>query len=162
MPVVEVISQSLEQTAVLAQDLAQALEPGDIVLFEGELGAGKTTLIREIVSALGVDVATVSSPTFVLANEYDAANGLTVVHIDAYRLTGDDDEELALLGWDRLVAGDTVVLIEWAERISGLIDRPAVRVALEHVAESSRAIRLELPGGQARWDDLAQLLSAPE
>jgi tRNA threonylcarbamoyladenosine biosynthesis protein TsaE len=159
MSVVEVISQSLEQTAELAGALAEVLKPGDIVLLEGELGAGKTTLIREIVSALGVDMATVSSPTFVLANEYDAADGLTVVHIDAYRLAGDDDEELALLGWDRLTTEDTVVLIEWADRIAGLIDRPSVRVMLEHVAESSRVIRLELPDGQTRWADLAQHLS---
>ncbi len=160
MPVVEVLSQSLEQTADLARALAKALEPGDIVLLDGELGAGKTTLIRAIVSALGVDAATVSSPTFVLANEYDAADGLRVVHIDAYRLAGDDDEELALLGWDRLATGDTVVLIEWADRIAGLIDRPAVTVTLEHVAETSRAIRLVLPDKQARWDDLAGRLSA--
>ena len=160
MPVVEVISQSLEQTAEVAGALAEALEPGDIVLLEGELGAGKTTLIREIVSALGVDMTTVSSPTFVLANEYDAAGGLTVVHIDAYRLAGDDDEELALLGWDRLATGDAVVLIEWADRIAGLIDRPVVAVTLEHVAETSRAIRLELPDESRRWVDLASRYSS--
>lgn len=158
MPAIEVLSESLEQTAEVARALAQALEPGDIVLLEGELGAGKTTLIREIVAALGVDPATVSSPTFVLANEYDAAGGLRVVHIDAYRLAGDDDEELALLGWDRLATGDTIVLIEWADRIAGLIDRPCLRINLEHSSETARHIRLKLPDSQDRWADFLRLI----
>jgi len=145
VPIAEITSRSPEQTADFAAALAAELRPGDLVLLIGELGAGKTTLIRSLATALGVEARTVSSPTFVLANEYAGARGLRLVHIDAYRLVGDDEEELQLLGWDRLGGDDTIVLIEWADRIAHLIDRPALRLTLEHAGEDQRHITLEVP-----------------
>lgn len=145
MPAAEITSLSPEETGVVAAALAGALRPGDTMLLTGDLGAGKTTLIRALVAALGVDRRAVSSPTFVLANEYIGAGGLRIVHIDAYRLGGSDAEELELLGWDRLATADAIILVEWADRIEHLIDRPAVRLGLEHAGEHARRITIETP-----------------
>lgn len=101
---------SLEDTRALARDLAGVLAPGDVVLLDGELGAGKTTLVRALVGALGGDEGLVSSPTFVVVNEYPIPGGRTLVHADAYRLSGPDD--LDALGWDRLVGADSITLVE--------------------------------------------------
>lgn len=149
MQTAEITSLSPDQTADFAAALAAELKPGDLVLLVGELGAGKTTLTRALAAALGVDPRTVSSPTFVLANEYIGRGDLRVVHIDAYRLSGDDDEELERLGFDRLGGDDTIILIEWADRIAHLIDRPAMRLTLEHAGENERHITLEVPDSWA-------------
>ncbi len=149
MAVFTFLSTHVDQTHALAEALAGVLKPGDIVLLEGDLGAGKTTLIRALVSALGVNPARVSSPTFVLANEYQGSS-VRIVHIDAYRLHGDDDEELALLGWDHLATNDTIVLIEWADRIEQLIEQPALRIHMEHAGETERDVTLDIPD---EWTD---------
>jgi tRNA threonylcarbamoyladenosine biosynthesis protein TsaE len=88
---------------------------GRVVLLSGDLGAGKTTLAQAIVRGLGV-VEPVTSPTFTLVHEYDAPLG-RVRHLDLYRLHRPTD--LDALGWDELVAGDAVTLVEWPERAAG-------------------------------------------
>ncbi|MDD2201236.1 MAG: tRNA (adenosine(37)-N6)-threonylcarbamoyltransferase complex ATPase subunit type 1 TsaE [Firmicutes bacterium] len=103
------ISRSPNQTAALGYSLGRVLKPGDIICLEGDLGAGKTCLARGIARGLGVDEAVVSSPTFVLAQEYHGH--LKVYHLDLYRLTSSDEVEEA--GLDEYIWGDGVAIIEW-------------------------------------------------
>ncbi|MBA3848196.1 MAG: tRNA (adenosine(37)-N6)-threonylcarbamoyltransferase complex ATPase subunit type 1 TsaE, partial [Planctomycetes bacterium] len=93
--------QGLEATKGLAQRLARQMAPGDILLIDGELGAGKTTLVRSLVEAFGGDPALVASPTFTLCNQYQAR--LRVAHVDAYRLDG--PAGLVALGFDEQMDG---------------------------------------------------------
>lgn len=145
MPRTEFLCTSLDDTAALARRLGAMLRPGDLVLLDGLLGAGKTTLIRSLAEALGIDPRAVASPTFVIAHEHALPGGARLVHIDAYRLAGHEAEELELLGWDHLTGPDAIVLIEWGERIAGLITREHASVSIEHVDEHSRRFTIDLP-----------------
>lgn len=136
---------SLDDTGALAGALARVLRAGDVVLLSGELGAGKTTLVREIATAMGVPPVAVSSPTFTVVHEHHPPAGPFIVHADAYRLRGDDEEELLRLGWDRVLAGEAVALIEWGERIASLIDRPLARLTLAHAGPTQRSVTLDAP-----------------
>lgn len=131
-------------TAALARALADILKPGDLLLLSGELGAGKTTFIRALAVALNHDPREVSSPTFVLAHEYTAPNATTLIHIDAYRLSTDDDE--ALLGWDELLRADAIAAIEWPERIpEEWLPTEHFRIRIEHIAPTERHITITPP-----------------
>ncbi len=133
---------SPDETATLGQALGAVLMPGDVVALEGELGAGKTTIVRSIVEGLGGKANHVSSPTFTIAQEY-TAGAHAVVHIDAYRLDPDSDE-LGPMGYDRLDDGESVVLIEWPGKLAGRVEFSAT-VTLTHAGETTREITLELP-----------------
>lgn len=154
---------NLDATRDLARRLAGVLVGGDVLALSGDLGAGKTTLVREIARAFGVQEGLVSSPTFVLANEYptDRLVPEGIVHIDAYRV-GDEDE-LEASGWDRLTDPSRVVLIEWPSRIPHAIKELGGRVArlrLEHTGETSRAVDLVPADGwtsRPSWRALAGL-----
>ncbi len=143
---------SLDATEDLARRLAALLTTGDTLLIDGELGAGKTTTVRALAAALGVDESAVSSPTFVIVNEYAAAD-LHIAHLDAYRLAGEEPEELELLGWDRF-APRSLVLIEWGSRIEPLLEDMGVtslaRLHIQATGESSRRATLSLPDA---WHD---------
>ncbi|MDQ7014392.1 MAG: tRNA (adenosine(37)-N6)-threonylcarbamoyltransferase complex ATPase subunit type 1 TsaE [Planctomycetota bacterium] len=137
---------TLDDTTALGCALAGLLRAGDILALQGDLGAGKTTLARAIAQARGVDPSLISSPTYVIVNEYPPAQKgePPVVHVDAYRLTSAED--LDPLGWDRLADGTAVLLIEWAERIAEAL--PPERTATLHLratAEHSRAAELDCP-----------------
>lgn len=150
---------SLETTAALGAALARLLEAGDVLALEGDLGAGKTTLVRSIAEARGVEPGMVSSPTFVIVNEYPAPAGPPLVHVDAYRLGSAED--LDALGWDRLADGSSVLLIEWPDRIAEAL--PGDRVGwlrITTTGESSRRVSLEAPDGwvqRASWLTLASV-----
>lgn len=135
-------AQTLEQTAAFGAELARLLRPGDTLLLDGPLGAGKTTLVRTIAQALGVDPALVSSPTYVIVNQYPCALGPPLVHVDAYRLGGADD--LDALGWDELTSGDAIVLVEWGERIREACPGAACLV-IEPTGETARRFSLRAP-----------------
>lgn len=136
---------SLEHTRVIADDLAAVLRPGDVVRLEGEMGAGKTTFVRLLAQNYGIAEEAVSSPTFVIMNIYgdEESEHPTLAHMDCYRLG--DESELDALGWDRIIGGDAIVLIEWAERIDEAIPEGALRVAIDHVDETSRRFRFFIP-----------------
>ena len=129
---------SAAETECLAADLAQRLEPGDIVLVSGDLGAGKTTFVRGACRALGVTAA-VTSPSFTIARRYDGR--VPVSHLDLYRLGAVEDEDPALLA-DEL-GPDRVAFVEWPEVGSppGLDpERVAARVRIEHRGGDSRRV----------------------
>jgi len=101
------------------------LKPGDVVAFYGELGAGKTTMIKGVAAGLGV-AEVVKSPSFVIVTEY--AGRLPVYHVDLYRLNESSDFES--IGLDSYLEGDGVCLIEWAERAEGVLPDKAIRVRM--------------------------------
>lgn len=115
-----------DATAALGRSLATLLRPGDFVLLEGDLGAGKTALARSIIRALvGDDRLDVPSPSFALVQPYEA-NGQPILHADLYRL-GDAREVDELGLFDR---ADAIVLVEWPERSAEVVANATVRVAL--------------------------------
>ncbi|MEM9065492.1 MAG: tRNA (adenosine(37)-N6)-threonylcarbamoyltransferase complex ATPase subunit type 1 TsaE [Planctomycetota bacterium] len=153
----------LDATRDLSRRLSSVLTGGDVVAISGDLGAGKTTLVRELGRSLGVEDGIISSPTYVIANEYptDRLEPALVTHIDAYRV-GEEDE-LAAIGWDRLTASDRVVLIEWPERIAGAVTALGDRVArllLEATGEKNRIATLTPGAGwttRRGWGEIASL-----
>ena len=126
-------------TAAVGARLAAALRPGDVVLVEGELGAGKTTLVRGALRALGVD-GPVTSPTFGLANRYRAAGGLIVSHLDLYRLPGLAGEDPDLL--DDYLGPDRVAFVEWAGDEGDRLGEVRMRVTLRHAGGDRRTIEV--------------------
>jgi tRNA threonylcarbamoyladenosine biosynthesis protein TsaE len=113
--------------------LARELGPGSVVWLEGDLGAGKTTLVKAIVEGLGV-TASATSPTYALVHRYEGRRG-PVWHVDCYRLRQPD--EARELDWERLSGGD-VLLVEWPDRAGAWATPPTWRVRLGHAAEPDR------------------------
>ena len=134
----------LEATEALGGRIARVLRPGDAVLLEGPLGAGKSALARSILRALLADPALhVPSPTFTLVQSYDSPIG-PVSHFDLWRLEG-TSPELAMavleLGWDEAQEG--VVLVEWPDRLGALAPDDALRLRLAPAGETARTAVLE-------------------
>ncbi len=126
------------QTEALGAELAAALKPGDIVLVRGELGAGKTTLVRGAARALGVgDVVT--SPTFSIGHRYHGSN-VTVSHLDLYRLSGLGEEEPELL--DDYLGPERIAFVEWPEESTVELRDARVLVTLVHEGGDRRRIEL--------------------
>jgi tRNA threonylcarbamoyladenosine biosynthesis protein TsaE len=148
----EFFSRSPEQTRRIGMRLGGVLEPGDLVCLQGELGAGKTTLVQGVAQGWG-SLDPVSSPTFVLVNEYRRPDGSQLFHMDAYRL--ESGAEAAELDLDWMLAQGALV-IEWPERVQGILPADALRVYLDAVAEEQRQMRFNARG--TRYDHvLAQL-----
>lgn len=124
-------SRSPDETESFARSLGERLKPGDLVALIGDLGAGKTVFARGLGAGLGVSSG-VKSPTFVLVREY--AGRCTVLHADAYRLAGASD-------WDGLGLEerrvDSVVIVEWADRVLSYIGDPAVTIRIEDGASDN-------------------------
>jgi tRNA threonylcarbamoyladenosine biosynthesis protein TsaE len=135
----ETITHSAEETIAYGRQLAAELSPPRIVLLRGDLGAGKTTLVKGI--AEGFEAARaedVTSPTFTLVHEYRGPRA-TLYHIDLYRIeTPRDLETLAL---DDLIASDSILLIEWGEKFPRLQRDWNVEISLERVGENDRKIQ---------------------
>jgi len=149
--VTRVTSHSEEETRRVARELAARLHPGDVVALEGPLGAGKTCFVRGLAEGLGLDPREVSSPTFLLCHEYEPADddaGLRLAHLDGYRLAGPDD--LETIGWDDIrSAEDTVIAVEWAERLGAMLPPERVTVRLAHAGPTTREITLHVPAALA-------------
>jgi tRNA threonylcarbamoyladenosine biosynthesis protein TsaE len=126
------------QTEALGAELAASLKPGDVVLVRGELGAGKTTLVRGAARALGVGDA-VTSPTFSIGHRYRGAE-VTVSHLDLYRLAGLADEEPELL--DDYLAPDTIAFVEWPEDAAPELRDACLLVTLTHEGADRRRIEV--------------------
>ena len=131
------LTASDEETAAIGARIAATLAAGDVVTVAGELGSGKTTLIRGACRALGVDVP-VTSPTYTIGHLYDAP--VPVAHLDLYRLSSAGPED-----WGDLEPyfDGTIAFVEWPEHAAGLLQRVRVAVGMEHVDESHRRITIE-------------------
>lgn len=125
-----------DETGELASAVARELAPGDVVLLVGDLGVGKTTFVRAAARELGVH-GPVTSPTFSLANRY--AGRLPVAHLDAYRLSDPDDEELGLA---LEVMEGAVSFVEWPDSLRAVLDA-RLTVTMEHQGGDMRLIRFE-------------------
>jgi len=133
-------THSAEQTISLGVTFADRLGCGDCLALTGQLGAGKTVLVRGIAQGLGLDEPrTVASPTFVLVREYAAS--LTVYHVDLYRLE-QAAAELGELGIEEMLA-DGVVLIEWADKAEESLPRPHWRIDIEITGKTDRRFTLK-------------------
>lgn len=132
-----------DATRELGRRLARCVRAGDVLLLDGPLGAGKTTLVRALVEELGGDPGMVASPTFTLMNCYAAR--LPVAHVDAYRL--EHPGQLSALGFDEAI-DDGLGVIEWAERVAAAVPAArAWRVRLAHLPDG-RAARIDAPPGR--------------
>jgi tRNA threonylcarbamoyladenosine biosynthesis protein TsaE len=139
--VIEFASSSADETIALGVELAQLLTPPKLILLRGDLGAGKTTLVKGIAAALGAaDPDAVTSPTFTLVHEYTGP--VRVLHLDVYRL--ETERQLSTLGIEEMLEGENLVLIEWGEKFASLIERSDGALDIESTGEDSRRIRLSL------------------
>ncbi|MEZ4703506.1 MAG: tRNA (adenosine(37)-N6)-threonylcarbamoyltransferase complex ATPase subunit type 1 TsaE [Rhodothermales bacterium] len=131
------LSRSPEETRAYGERLGARLQPGDVVALHGDLGAGKTQLVKGICAAWGIDEAVVSSPTFALVQEY-AGRSFPVYHFDAYRIQ--QQSEFFEMGYETYFFGDGVCLVEWPERIASLLPAHTIRLQIDHVDETTRRI----------------------
>ena len=138
-----IISKSVEETRALGRRIAARLRPGDVLLLEGDLGAGKSELARGIAGGLGVE-ETITSPTFTILNMYESGR-LPLYHFDWYRL--ESSEELYELGMDEYLGGNGVALVEWPERCPDAIPECCLRIHLQPCGEDVRAVTLTPAGG---------------
>ena len=135
----EIVTRSSEETIQFGRDLGARLKPPVLILLSGELGAGKTTLTKGIVSGTGAaQEEEVTSPTFTLVHKYD--HGARVYHVDLYRIG--DFHDLETLGLEDVLAEPGVVIVEWPDKLTLHTDWPILRIQLEHVAEDTRKITI--------------------
>jgi tRNA threonylcarbamoyladenosine biosynthesis protein TsaE len=133
------ITSSADETIAFGRSLAAELSPPLIVLLRGELGAGKTTLVKGIAEGFGAARAEqVTSPTFTLVHEYRSPRAV-LYHIDLYRV--DSERELETIALDDLLAPDSILLIEWGEKFPRLRRDRNVEITLERVGDSERKIQ---------------------
>ena len=143
-------------TQYLAGRLAAILEPGDLILLSGDLGAGKTTFVQGLARALGVMEAA-TSPTFVLMNVYPTTAGFDLVHVDVYRL--DRLSEVVDLALPEMLDAGDVVVVEWGERAAAALPPAHLRIRIDAGDAGDRLIHLD-PRGDA-WAARLELLGAP-
>jgi tRNA threonylcarbamoyladenosine biosynthesis protein TsaE len=152
VPTVDFLSRNPEQTRHLGQRLGAALQAGDLVCLQGDLGAGKTTFVQGIARGWGSRDA-VSSPTFIIVNVYRSKDEKQLFHLDAYRLDSVwEAEELDL----QTMQAQGPLLIEWPERMEQLIPPDRLWIKFEHVDQEERQMKMTSQG--KRYDDLLEIL----
>lgn len=135
--------------------LADVLEPGTVIALVGTLGAGKTRLVQAVAAALGNPRDEITSPTFVLVNEY-LAGRMPVYHFDTYRLK--DEDEFLELGPEEYFAGQGITFVEWADRFAELLPESYLKIEIASVGESEREFTISAVGTE--YDALVQRLVA--
>lgn len=131
---------SLAELPDAAEEIIRSLGGRTIVAFRGEMGAGKTTLIREIAARLGSDDV-VTSPTFAIVNQYAAAEGRTLYHFDFYRI--DRLEEAYDFGYEEYFDSGDLCLVEWPEKIEPLLPENTMNVRITALSEQERRIEID-------------------
>jgi len=139
----EFLSHSPEQTRRLGVRLGEMLEEGDLLCLGGDLGSGKTTLAQGIGRGWGA-LEAVTSPTFVLVNEYRRADSSVLFHVDAYRLAG--PEEAEAMGLGELLTSGPPLILEWPDRVAALLPESKLMVGLSWVDDSRRRMRFQASG----------------
>jgi tRNA threonylcarbamoyladenosine biosynthesis protein TsaE len=139
----DIVSHSPEQTRRLGAHLGKLLQPGDVVLLEGEFGTGKTTFTQGIARGLGVDDRYVNSPTFMLINEYKGGR-IPLYHVDLYRLHG--IEQISTLGLEDYLDGRGVTVFEWPEEATPWLPDEKLVVRFAHLSDTKRTIRFYASG----------------
>lgn len=141
-----ILSHSADETIELGRKLAARMRPPMLVLLRGDLGAGKTTMVKGIAEAFdAASQENVTSPTFTLIHEYRGPE-VSVYHIDLYRI--ETERELATLGLDEILSDpQNVVLIEWGERFPRLVREREMEIAIERTAEDERRITVTEASG---------------
>ncbi len=145
-------SRSPDQTRRIGARLGGALQTGDVICLQGDLGAGKTTFAQGIAQGWG-SLDSVSSPTFILVNVYRRADEDRLFHLDAYRL--DSTPEAEELDLDSMLA-DGALIIEWPERMDGLIPAERLWIKLEHIDDEEREMKFKARG--KRYDQLLDVI----
>ncbi len=136
----EITTYSADETIAFGRTLAEVLAPPKLVLLRGDLGAGKTTLVKGIASAFhAAEEEDVTSPTFTLVHEYRGPRA-NLYHIDLYRI--DTRRELDTLALDDLRANDSILLIEWGEKFSRFVRERDREIVLERAGENARRIQV--------------------
>jgi tRNA threonylcarbamoyladenosine biosynthesis protein TsaE len=139
----EALTHSAEETIAFGRTLSSLLTPPKLVLLRGDLGAGKTTLVKGIAAAFEAAAEEdVTSPTFTLVHEYRGPRA-NLYHIDLYRV--DTPRELETLALDDLRSDDSILLIEWGEKFPRLVRERDVEICLERAGESGRKITVRRP-----------------
>ena len=124
----------------VAEEIIASLDRRNVVAFFGPMGAGKTTLIREICAQLG-STDTVTSPTFALINRYDTAEGAPIFHVDFYRI--ERPEEAFDMGYEEYFYSDGLCLVEWPEKVEELLPDEVMKVTITPTSPTKRTITIE-------------------
>ena len=138
----EFFSRSPEQTRRVGMKLGALLQKGDLVCLSGDLGAGKTTLMQGIAQGFG-SLDNVTSPTFVLVNQYRRSDGLNIHHMDAYRMAGASEAEDLDLD---LMLESGVMVVEWAERIQPVLPSECLWIKMRYIADEQRGMVISASG----------------
>lgn len=136
------ISASLSDLPAVAQSVGEALKRSSLVVFRGEMGAGKTTLITELCRQLGVTDRT-GSPTFSIINEYKTEGGGRICHFDFYRIN--QYWEAIDLGWFDYLESDAICLVEWPEKIETLLPASLITVKISQQSDGNRLFDITAP-----------------
>ena len=147
-----IFANSAHVTRSIAGVVAGMIAPGDVVVLAGELGVGKTTFAQGVATFFGVSDP-VTSPTFTLVQEYHGEGGVAITHMDVYRL--EQGEELFDLGFEEILDGHRVVLVEWGDTVAPLLGPEYLEVRLERgEADDDRIVTFT--GHGTRWESLVE------
>ncbi len=142
-------SKGPDETKDIGYRLGKMLRPGNVVGLYGELGSGKTTMVKGIARALGIEEKEIMSASFTIITEYDSTPPFS--HIDLYRI--EKDSELDEVGFWEHIGGSNISVIEWAEKAESMLPEDLIRVGLTSVGEEVREITIE-GGDEKDWNNL--------
>jgi tRNA threonylcarbamoyladenosine biosynthesis protein TsaE len=140
-------TEGAAETQAVGERLAHSLQTGDVLALMGDLGAGKTAFTQGLARGLRI-AAAVTSPTFTLINQYRAPGGLTLQHVDCYRL-GNASLEMWDIGLNDLFEGDDIVVIEWADRILDLLPPDYLEIAFDYLDPDRRKLQFVAHGARS-------------
>ncbi len=135
----KIISKSPAETKEIGTKLGRTLKPGDVVGLTGNLGAGKTVMVKGISEAFGIDEKNIISPSFTIIAEYDSSPPL--IHIDLYRIERED--EFYDLGIESFIGNDNITVIEWAEKAKSHLPDDIIKICINYIDENTREIIIE-------------------